>query len=534
MDPTPNVNVGITPPPDASAQVQTTPSQVNTTVPRQPIQSAPAPPPVNPNLVHDTLFGKAAKFLMGNTTNYSIDPKTGQTITTQTPQTPGSLFRSILAGAILGGSAATEAHNQNPQMGGAAGATVGGAAGIKNNVQMDQLNRRNAQQQFENQQAAEREQREASESDTHQKLFKAQIAESNLQQLRLNQLIQGTSFDQHRAIAVAGQAQSKPYLDAGIAPAVDNLPESEFTQYLRDHPGSSSLDWEHTGVKTVIAPDGTPHFENTLTAFDPKGPVTISKATHDQWEKDGVFKRFPEYDNATQPGKTLTAQQFIAVKRNADMVRADALTRKKEELANQETEARINLQNKQAAHAVVETMKGRQEIADNALGKKTSEQFGNALQELNDVDGDFSKLKPSSRVIIGESASKLMPSITSEIRELQAANDPSQQPKIDQLFDQLDRLRGLAASALLSTKGTTPPPTGGVPAGATIATNPQTGQKVFSIDGGKTWNPVPIDPRLASTGPSKPIFDPNRIAPIEKGAKAVGKAIDVLSNFPIM
>src|SRR6185312_15299270 len=224
---------------------------------------------------------------------------------------------------------------------------------------------------------------------------------------------------------------------------------------------------------------------------------SVSQGTIDLWKKDGMDKYYPELFNIVKAGKQIDAQQYIELKRTDQQLFNDTLTRQKTELANQETEARINLQNKQAAHAVVETMKGRQEIADNALDKKTSEQFGNALQELNDVGGDFYKLKPSSRVIIGESASKLMPSITSEIRELQAANDPSQQPKIDQLFDQLDQLRGLSASALLSTKGTTPPPTGGVPAGATIATNPQTGQKVFSIDGGKTWNPVPIDPRLA-------------------------------------
>src|SRR6185312_5294811 len=311
MDPTPNVNVGITPPPDASAQVQTTPSQVNTTVPRQPIQSAPAPPPVNPNLVHDTLFGKAAKFLMGNTTNYSIDPKTGQTITTQTPQTPGSLFRSILAGAILGGSAATEAHNQNPQMGGAAGATLGGAAGIKNNVQMDQLNRRNAQQQFQNQQSAQDMQMKEDDANSRDNLRKAQIAQANSETLRTNALTQATNLAMHRDVAANGKQSVADYDPAGLQPVFKDIPESDMQQTIKNRPGASAFDWEPTGVKTTIDAKGNPQYEYTYSAYDPKGKISVSQGTIDLWKKDGMDKYYPELFNIVKAGKQINAQQYI-------------------------------------------------------------------------------------------------------------------------------------------------------------------------------------------------------------------------------
>lgn len=480
-----------TTPPPTSADVQTAPSQVNTTIPQQPAQAAPPAPGINPNVVHDTLFGRAAKFLMGNTTSYSIDPQTGKTIATQTPQKPGSLFRSILAGALLGGASAQEAHSQNPNMGGTGGAMIGGAAGIKNNVQMDLLKRQQAQQQFKNQQDAEDMQMKQDDAKSLDTLRKAQIAQANAETLRTNALTQSTNLAMHRDIAANGKQSVADYDAAGLQPIFKDIPESEMQQTIKNRPGASAFDWEPTGVKTTLDDKGNPQFEYTYSAYDPKGKISVSQGTIDLWKKDGMDKYYPELFNVVKAGKQVDAQQYIELKRTDQQLFNDTLTRQKADQQSQEAISRIHLQNAQAARAVAATMKDRQEISDAAIGKKASEQFGNALQELNDVGGDFSKLKPSSRVIIGESASKLMPSITQEIRELQASNDPAQQPKIDELFDQLDQLRNLSASAMLSTHTSPVPTSGGVPAGATTATNPKTGQKMYSTDGGKSWNPVP-------------------------------------------
>lgn len=458
--------------------VQTQPPTSNATVPQQPVQSAP-PPPAQQAITHDTLFGRMAKTLLGTAQNYTVDPKTGNTITTPQEQKPGQLFRSILAGALLGGAAAQQSHNRNPNMGFGGGVVTGGAANVYDARQQDQLRRDQAQQQFQNQLTAQKAEQESDEAKTHQQLMKANIANANLQTLRLNQLIQGTSFDQHQEIAAAGKAQIQPYLDAGMQPVVSDISESQMAQYMKDHPGATALDWEHTGTKTVLDANGNPHFESTLTAFDPKGTVKISRATYDQWKSDGVFKRFPEYEDILKPGKSLTAQQYVAVKRNADGVRADTMARQQQDLKSQEALAHIRAYNAQTAHSVAETMRARQEMADDTIGKTQAKQFGSALEELDKAGGDISKISPSSRVLIGESAAKMMPSLNQEIRSVLASDDPDKQAKADDLMKQLDSLRSLSVSVL-----------SGVHHGAAGNPNPQVAQALQKIPG---VNPQMID-----------------------------------------
>ena len=245
--------------------------------------------------------------------------------------TPGSFFRNILAGALTGAAAGAEA-----KMGGGVGSFAVGAG-----AQMKEQQRQQ-QQEFENQMKTKQEAREQTAFETEQQVRKGTIAMNNMQTLRLNNLIQGESAERHENEAKAGRAQIQSYVEAHIDPEAKDIPVSQKTRFIKDHPGSGSWDWEHTGVKYGTDAEGNSTYEETLTAYDPKKPVPISQATYNQWKADGVFDRYPEWADQAKPGKVIKAIDFVNLKGKAEGVRADNLTRNKEDLGIKEMQAHID------------------------------------------------------------------------------------------------------------------------------------------------------------------------------------------------
>src|ERR1035438_9961688 len=66
--------------------------------------SKPAVPPEVASNIHHGLMGRAVSALMGNPTDYQVDPNTGQTVAVPMKSKPGDIWRHIVAGAILGGA----------------------------------------------------------------------------------------------------------------------------------------------------------------------------------------------------------------------------------------------------------------------------------------------------------------------------------------------------------------------------------------------------------------------------------------------
>lgn len=419
----------------------------------QPQQAQPQQQQITPqqaNAIHDSMIGKAFKVLSGQNTQYTINPQTGQMQTTQVQNTPGQFFKNVVASALIGGAAGADSARENAGSP-LAGVVKGGSAVINRNQQLDQQRIRQAQQEYKNQVQAQdqqlkqnQDQREAKNLQSEETLRKAQLASANAETIRTNQLTQGTDYTQHKEVADAGKQHFSDYDAAGLTPIAKDISETDMQEYIKNRPGASAYDWEPTGVKVGVDAKGQPTHEYTYTAYDPKGKIPVSKGTIDQWKKDGMDKFYPDLFNNVKAGRELDATQYIAIKKKDAQLYNDNLTRQKNDLTSEVSQAKIKESNAAAARDYASAAKDRTDASIAAIGKKQSEQFGLALQELDKVGGDFSKLKPSSKVIIGESTSKLIPALNDELKAAVADGD---QPKAQDLMGQIDNLTKLTTGA---------------------------------------------------------------------------------------
>jgi hypothetical protein len=80
--------------------------------------------------------------------------------------------------------------------------------------------------------------------------------------------------------------------------------------------------------------------------------------------------------------------------------------------------------------------------------KTKQEALSNAFNELNKVGGDFDKLTPKSKILIGEAQSTLIPGMNSEVKQILADDPSDSQGKAKQLMGQIDDIRNLSSQAI--------------------------------------------------------------------------------------
>jgi len=467
--------------------------QAQATLPPQPMQQAPVvqqnaqPQPVQPTpeqatAAHDSMIGRAFKVLSGQNTQYQVDPTTGRTIATQSQNTPGQFFKNIVAAALVGGAAGADNANTRTAGSGLASAMKGGTAVIDRDKQLDQERVQRAQQEYQNELTAQKNQREQSEEgrqvqnfQNQQVMFKAQMANSNLQTLKLQQELRGSDFGYHQEVANAGKVKANVYLNAGIKP-ITEIPESEVPDFVANRKGSSTdLDWVATDTKPITHPDGTVSYESIMSAFpkseDPsKKQFTVTKNLLDDWKKNGMDKYHPELFNNLKVGKDIDGTQFAALtQRNEELISRN-LSKQKLTADIADVKSQVQLRAADAAKAYADAAKTHAEISEAALGKKKDEQFNSAMQELN-TTGDITKIKPSSRLIISESAPKLLQQYNEAAKNAIAAGETD---LAKEYLGQISNIGRITASIFA-------PPTQ-----AGVAPNPNEPQVVVTLSNGKT------------------------------------------------
>lgn len=386
---------------------------------------------------------RAVHALLGSQTEFTQTPNGPVPI--QVQNKPGQLFRSILAGAILGAGAGTANAEHNAGSGwGAAGA---GAQAAAQNVQKQQeLRQQQAQQQFENQ-------RQVDQDKQQELVRKAQIAQANAETLRINKELQGTDFDQHVKMADIGRAGIKPYEDAGISPVASNISESQMHQYIQDHPEASAYDWEPVSIKTVMTKDANgndvPTYESVYSAYDPKGRITVPSSTIAEWKKAGVFDRYPEYEAALSNNRTLPASTYVQLKGHANQVIADNLAKQNQQLETTLKQTQIDAAKAEIKQRLASAYNENMSAAEKKDAKDKQAALDTAWDHLAAADNDPNKapMTAQDRITIARNAQPLIQDALNAIKT--AAADPSQQDQLPQLWNNyhsLERLTQLGTS----------------------------------------------------------------------------------------
>ncbi len=342
-------------PPTSSVSVQgtvpgSTPALVNQPLPSLP--SAPAqqpqlaqpqaqaPPPMTPQQQAQAQFeqrqlaaaqathqyhsklGRAVSTLFGQQTSYLVDPASGQVVPTTTKAPPGQMFRSLLAGAILGGAQGTE--GMSPGFG--RSFFRAGAAGINRAQQQDQQRKQEAID-------AQKRQQEKQKFDTEEDVRKAQIAHENALTAETVVRTAGSDLETHVKAAQFGKQMLSAYRDMGIRPAAEGVGESEMHQRLKDNPQAGVWDWEPVGVRITRDAKGNATHEYVFDAFDPKQAVPINDGILSAYRSVGLDKTDPEAYNALvakkNSGGTMTPSELMVVKERAQRLYNDDFTRQK-------------------------------------------------------------------------------------------------------------------------------------------------------------------------------------------------------------
>jgi uncharacterized small protein (DUF1192 family) len=435
---------------------------VQDTTPQQ--QQAPTPPPQpNPqqvaqqaDLAHHAFIGKAVSALMGNQVNYQVDPRTGQTVAVPQKQTPGQWGRSMVLGAMLGLAAGSSGDAKGGSVGGFLGGLGrGGAAVMQHDEQQDNQRMDRAQQQYKNQLEAQKNQRDQQQADreqqgfqTEQQLKQASIAAQNMATLHMEQLIHGETWDQFQKEADAGKAKTDPYVVAGIQPVATGVTQEQQHAIMQQNPSVVHWDWEPTGIKTVMGPDGKSTYEHTYDAYDTDKKVTVTPDFLNLLKKEKIDDYYPGTTTKLKEGQQLTPREFSALKGEYQQVHNQNLEQQKGQLSVQEMQERVEV-------AKADILKLRAEAAKQAKSDKQAKLMGDSLDEwtttlnklqktnpnANEADA-FNQLTPKSKFEISTGLVKTIDSLEKQIRDA-SQQFPPDQDRMNELKEQQEAYRAL-------------------------------------------------------------------------------------------
>lgn len=417
---------------------------MSATAPATQIQQVPVPF-VPPHVSRLAGIGHIASSLLGNQYQYSVDPKTGQQVQTPIPNKPGSLFRQMVVGALLGGAAAEGAGDPT------AGFFKGGAAGAQNTMQQDQLRRQQAQEQFRNKVLANRENRENAESDERVKASQAQTALHNVQKLHENQLIQDTDLEMHEKTADIGKAKVQAYIKSGVNPTFRDQSETQMNELQKNNPAYKDLDWEPTGVAFTKDANGNVSHELTYSGYTKKNPVTIEQGVVDALEKQGMKRYDPAGFAAMQrkakTGEPMDAQDYATVNMQAQGYYNTQLGNQKEKMQTDEYQSQIHKNN-------IEANKYQAEIDEIKQGKNKNDVYAKAMARFQKAGSlDSPDLTDEDREAIAEGSKPFLDEAVKmyDTSRKYAADNPGDkdaQTAVHDAYAAAKRLQDLHQSAL--------------------------------------------------------------------------------------
>jgi hypothetical protein len=312
--------------------------------------------------------GLVGGLVRGLTPTDRVDPNTGNVISMNQdvnmtgPGKFGNVMASMLIGA-LGGLAKTR-----PGVRGGAAFGQGVEGGNEAQQNVDEIARKKAQQDFQNQNALKDEARKTQEAADAHTISQAHLSLIGQQAMREHfDMTRLTGKDRQEAqdrLATEGKTTLAPFL-AVTEPVYKDIPESKMQETMDKDPKGHSYLWQATGSTPILDPatgkqavdeNGVPEFQQTYTAVNPTGQVTLTQGQIDLYKSYGV----PGADKM-QAGVAMPANKMVALEAAADRAknittqkqviedRAAKLAQEKATLAN--TNAEANKNNAEAAKA---------------------------------------------------------------------------------------------------------------------------------------------------------------------------------------
>jgi hypothetical protein len=484
--------------------------------PQQQQPPAPTPQQVAVAQRHQDL-GKTASFLFGE--QYDNDG-------TPIKQAPGQLFRSLLAGALLGFSAGASAPTGGGKLGSIlGGAGRGGTAVMQQNYergQQAQANQLRAQEEQRKQAAANREE---SGFQTEQTLKQAMIAHENLETIRTQQLINSDTLKRYQVEAENGVAKSQVYAESGIDPLVRDQTPDEQHNTMKTNPAAVAWDWEQTGVKTVLVRDkngkDVSTYVPTFSAYDPNKTVTITPGFIDLMKKADIDSVYPGTTDHIKAGQQLKPSEFVALKGQYQKAYNDQLQREKDGLASKKTKAEIDDYQAQAIERAAQAARANK-------AEKQSQLLADGLDEWNKAYGDltktnpdasrqdaFAKLSPKAQFAITVNLTKTVDSLERQIKDALSQFPPDQQ-RANELKEDQENYRAMQRMAMGVTKSALPKP-------------PQQGAPITD-DVMSQYNKTYQDPAQAKQAAARDGWGPP--APVVRGSGMTDAEIDDAEKEP--
>lgn len=405
----PNAPPVQTPPPGMGAP-QTQSAPMPDQIAPQPTQAAPTP--AQAQIAKNLKTGLGFHALMGTHTDYQQGPN--GPVPVQQPNNAKQLFRSILSGAILGMAGGAQGSSQDAGSGWA-GAARGAGAARQGQIQDQQRQQQAAQQQFENSQKAQ-------SQATEEQLKKAQISMYNMQKLKDLQEIQGGDYTAHQRLVSDAKPVIESYQATGLTPVVENISEADHEQYLKDHPGSASLDWQPTGMTHYVDKDNRVNYQTQWSAYDPKGSVVVPSSMVNDWKDSGLLDMHPDLiPNLKKDANgqlTIPYSAMMSLNTENSRMKSDAKTKAADDFQTKKDAADLTHLAAQTAQERASAAASGNEGALRAFELKQERAGADAETALTKNDGDWTKLSPDQKVA-------LQPMVQKSIDEARAGlSDP--------------------------------------------------------------------------------------------------------------
>lgn len=289
------------------------------------VPGAVTPPAKKPGIAGRAI-GSILGALYGPRTQTRVNPDGSTSQVPAPPPSKGMIFRHILAGMLIGGAAAQQEHNRNPYSGVGAGVVTGAGAEMQDERNQAQLQRNQAVQDFERQQAVKNQNAEMQmkreeldmkkqESATQQQYTKALAAEATHRIIASDLAMAGQSFKDAQEHAALGAGMLADMAKANVKP-VDyvngTLQEAEAAIKANPH----YVGMVAVPIKVIPTPpqqtkDGTvPEHIFRYAIVDLNAPVTGDSGLKQLMQKAGLYDKYHDYFT---PGRTFTADQYLAL-----------------------------------------------------------------------------------------------------------------------------------------------------------------------------------------------------------------------------